>query len=115
MLEKQLILSVMVKRSRDGRADEGGMSMLIRSQNKESIINMDIVTDISFTKDPFKVIASFTHSQSMVLGTYFSKKKAIKVLDIIQEEYLKCNREHLLGNYAFVQNRVFQMPQDSEV
>lgn len=91
------------------------MSMLIRSQDKKTIVNMDLVADISFTENPFKVIAGFTHSQSMVLGTYFSEEKTMKVLDEIQKAYSKANCQPSLADYGFVKNAVFQMPQYNEV
>lgn len=50
-----------------------------------------------------------------IIAEYSTEEKAIKVLDMIEDAYKSCNREHLMGNFAFVQNKVFQLPQDEEV
>ena len=50
-----------------------------------------------------------------ILGAYSTEEKAIKVLDMIEDAYLNCNHSSMMWNYAFVENKVFQMPQDSEV
>lgn len=50
------------------------------------------------------------------LGEYSSEAKAIKVLDMIQSEYIrhrKCNGSNTIT--WFTPPKVFQMPQDSEV
>ena len=43
-----------------------------------------------------------------MLGRYSTEEKAIKVLDMIQEEYKN-------ANFQYVHNVVFEMPEDSEV
>lgn len=56
--------------------------MLIRSQDKEILANMEGPIAIE--------IGTFNHDwkDGYVLGFYSSKKKAIKVLDMIQEAYM---------------------------
>ena len=57
------------------------------------------------------------------LGEYFTEEKAIKVLDMIQNAYEMspyCDRAfdqsaNVMRPYIFVNNMVFQIPQDAEV
>lgn len=91
--------------------------MWIRSQSKELLIKCDNFsmecyastnTDIKSFFDIETIEASTgTHS---TLGSYSTKEKALKVLDIIQE-HIK-NMYIGTGDYM---GKPFQMPQDSEV
>ncbi len=80
------------------------MRIWIRSQNKELLNNcnnLQIVQDIDF----HIVESKNVYDHYLLLGSYFSKEKAIKVLDMIQQ---------------FIKSRVnddmvFQMPNDEEV
>lgn len=71
--------------------------MLIRSQNKAFLLNSYIAED-----DEDFVISSLEDENRYRLGKYFSKEKAMKVLDMIQEAYVNGHID-------------FQMPEDSEV
>lgn len=78
--------------------------MLIRSQDKETLINfnnsivVNIMVDIGGVT---KMFCSYS-CDDYVIGHYSSKAKAIKVLDTIQK--------------AYVNGRInYQMPADSEV
>lgn len=77
--------------------------MIIRSQDKKRIANISTCNLIDII-DSCKNTKHIT-ADGMILGTYSTEEKAIKVLDMIQEQYQlsihNCN--------------VFQMPQDSEV
>lgn len=97
--------------------------MLIRSQDKKSLVNIANTVNITVQEDNELVaLYEFEHGCD-VLGKYSSGTKAIKVLDMIQAAYessLYC--DHAFDNaaqvqrpYIFVNNIVFQMPQDSEV
>ena len=80
--------------------------MLIRSQDKKSLINMDNVTDLSVVSG-CEIMAYYTTDQGYQrIGKYSDEAKAIKVLDRIYDAYA-------MANINF--NIVFQMPQDSEV
>ena len=73
--------------------------MIIRSQDKKRIanfINCNLIAIISSQGESQDITVD-----GMVVGTYSTEEKAIKVLDMIQNAY---------GNEF-----VFQMPQDSEV
>ena len=111
--------------------------MLIRSQNKETLVNIEasIVLYISGTIGKKYPIST---SNGYVIGFYSTKAKAMKVLDMIQEAYeeYKITCTFLTGSTghraivesndirvngyeelikSFKKNMVFQMPEDSEV
>ena len=75
--------------------------MLIRSQDKEILANMEGPIAIEILSGG-KGHATMYWKDSYVLGTYSSKEKAIKVLDMIQEAYVNGHID-------------YQMPADSEV
>lgn len=111
--------------------------MLIRSQNKETLANIEasIVLYISGTIGKKYPIST---SNGYVIGFYSTKAKAMKVLDMIQEAYeeykITCtfltgftghraiveSNDIRVNGYeelikSFKKNMVFQMPEDSEV
>lgn len=99
--------------------------MIIRSQDKKSITNFQQLTDVGIIKTdsvfavqayyPFSIDSEFS---KMNLGFYSTEEKAIKVLDMIQESYLKtteCIIAKELAARVLPRAIVFQMPQDSEV
>lgn len=77
--------------------------MLIRSRDKETLINFNnsIVINIMDIEGVVKMICSYS-CEDYVIGHYSTKAKAMKVLDMIQEAYVK---GHI----------VYQIPADSEV
>ena len=96
--------------------------MLIRSQNKEDLMQLD---DISICKrgdfpdicSSFAVVC-YRHGTHCVLGEYSTKEKAIKVLDMIEKLYLQYGTiTDGRGNIHKIVtiSKVFQMPQDYEV
>lgn len=113
--------------------------MLIRSQNKEILVNLDVSAGIEIAEGPVKtVITSYITGCSYLLGEYSTKKKAIKVLDMLQEacadaelvpmtvpnigktfaEAPPSKENELLAETiekALMNKMVFQMPEDSEV
>lgn len=107
--------------------------MLIRSQDKESLVNLSNIESIDIigfqkTKDGYfqcyesadlwKVTYSGYEKMSYI-GEYTSKQKAINVLDLIQEAYENsCQVQSNIpvsDPYIGIYNTVFKMPQDSEV
>lgn len=111
--------------------------MLIRSQDKEILANMEGPIAIEILGDG-KGHATMYWKDSYVLGTYSSKEKAIKVLDMIQEAYADAalipmavpnigkmfaeasasKENELLAEAigkALTNKMVFQIPEDSEV
>ena len=77
--------------------------MLIRSQNREVLINLNSTAGIEIAEGPIKtIITSYITGCSYLLGEYSNKAKAMKVLDMIQEAYVNGHID-------------YQMPEDSEV
>lgn len=113
--------------------------MLIRSQNKEVLVNFNVSAGIEIAEGTTKtVVTSYITGCSYLLGEYSTKAKAMKVLDMIQEAYeeykITCtfltgftgHRAIVESNdiqvngfkelvKSFKKNMVFQMPEDSEV
>lgn len=62
--------------------------MLIRSQNKEVLVNFNVSAGIEIAEGPVKtVITSYITGCSYLLGEYSTKAKAMKVLNMIQKAY----------------------------
>lgn len=114
--------------------------MLIRSQDKEILVNMEtsIVFHISGVIGKKYPIFVYWKGNGYVIGLYSTKEKAMKVLDMIQEAYeeykITCTfLTGFTGHRAIVESNdiqvngfkelvksfkkdmVFQMPADSEV
>lgn len=113
--------------------------MLIRSQNKEILVNFNVSAGIEIAEGTTKtVVTSYITGCSYLLGEYSTKKKAIKVLDMLQEacadaelipmtvpnigktfaEAPPSKENELLAETiekALMNKMVFQMPADSEV
>lgn len=94
--------------------------MLIRSQDKEQLLNIDSVKTIGICERG-KCFAIFIDSLYFI-GNYSSREKVIKVLDMIQEAY---SEYQIMLNFSvsylheFKEKTdgfaIFQMPEDSEV
>lgn len=94
--------------------------MLIRSQDKEQLLNIDSVKTIGICERG-KCFAIFIDSLYFI-GNYSSREKIIKVLDMIQEAY---SEYQIMLNFSvsylheFKEKTdgfaIFQMPEDSEV
>lgn len=109
--------------------------MLIRSQNKEVLTNLNALAGIEIVEGPVKtVITSYITGCSYLLGEYSNKQKAVKVLDMLQKAYAEYEmlRDMSTGmggimvtyNTKMIVNElekeiqeksIFQMPEDSEV
>lgn len=79
--------------------------MIIRSQDKRSIVNLNCIDTIGIEQNTCECdIVCFNGGQEskVKIGEYTTEEKAIKVLDMIQSDYE-------------IRWEVFQMPQDSEV
>lgn len=113
--------------------------MLIRSQDRETLINLDnsIVIDVMDIEGTIKVVCSYS-CEDYVIGHYSTRGKALKVLDMIQEAYAdaelipmtvpnigkmfaegSASKENELLAEAIgevlMKKMVFQMPADNEV
>lgn len=91
--------------------------MLIRSQSGYCLINVDKVTSIMII--PLKSKScDIVIEDNIYMGVYSSNEKALKVLDMIEKQYISCNGEYrnqYVGSYGYIKNKVFKMPQDDEV
>lgn len=96
--------------------------MIIRSQDKKSIINFDRVDTVRLSRCVEKGVIKEHYQTDIfydtedtfgVLGTYSSEEKAIKVLDMICEHYDKVMDARYWNNEY--QENYFKMPQDFEV
>ena len=75
--------------------------MLIRSQDKRILINMNNVSSIEVGDNELRIFADDGET-IYDLGNYSTIAKAMKVLDMIQEAYVNGHID-------------YQMPEDSEV
>lgn len=118
--------------------------MLIRSQNKEILVNFNVSAGIEIAEGTTKtVVTSYITGCSYLLGEYSTKAKAMKVLDMIQEAYANFEASKIVstglvgatytGSYdtpesvaagikvlkdyteLIRESVAFQMPEDSEV
>ena len=89
--------------------------MLIRSQNREVLIDLNSMAGTEIAEGPIKtIITSYITGCSYLLGEYSNKAKAMKVLDMIQEAY--CKFMSVKNDDAWNgKESVFYMPEDSEV
>ena len=105
--------------------------MLIRSQNKHVLINLQRAKSIGY-RDQFNGPINSNHkfpisfvivADGITIGDYSNREKCIKVLDMIQNAYETSIYSDEIFDYSaqvkrpyiFMDNKVFQMPQDSEV
>lgn len=109
--------------------------MLIRSQKKEVLTNLNALAGIEIAEGPVKtVITSYITGCSYLLGEYSNKQKAVKVLDMLQKAYAEYEMLRLMSagmggievtSYGKVainelekklqEKTIFQMPEDGEV
>ena len=87
--------------------------MLIRSQNKRILINMNNVSSLEVSDNELRIFAD--NGEAIYdIGEYSTKAKAMKVLDMIQEAY--CKFMSVKNDDAWSgKESVFYMPEDSEV
>ena len=91
--------------------------MIIRSQDKKSIVNINNVDTITINECRIQYYNGVSDSRGF-LGSYSAEEKAIKVLDMIQEVYTQyAALKKGLGviQNAFVLPKCVEMPQDDEV
>lgn len=100
--------------------------MLIRSQDKKRLVEMhglfitEIHKRIGAKAEHYIVkyeIFNYENNSELKIGEYSTEEKAIKVLDMIQEEYQKPAYQNMIADNetAIYQIKVFQMPDDKEV
>ena len=71
--------------------------MLIRSQNKRILINMNNVSSLEVSENELRIFAD--NGEAIYdIGEYSTKAKAIKVLDMIQEAYMDYKSGEIIGS-----------------
>lgn len=71
--------------------------MLIRSQNKEILVNFNVSAGIEIAEGTTKtVVTSYITGCSYLLGEYSTREKAMKVLDMIQDAYTDAKLNEIL-------------------
>ena len=98
--------------------------MIIRSQDKKCIVNLNNIDTIDIHDTQVRYFSGGGIESMGLLGTYSTEEKAIKVLDMIQDAY----SNHYYGEggqmatadiyvppFAFIPPKVFQMPSDEEI
>lgn len=88
--------------------------MWIRSQDRLRLLNLN-------ENNEHKILGFDTSSDNddvcWILGEYSTKEKAIKVLDMLQEEILKPIYlvNNVVGEFEMDKDKFFEMPQDYRV
>ena len=72
--------------------------MLIRSQNKEVIINLENLISVRIGGYSGDSIVVFTECEALEIGKYSNTEKTIKVLDMIEEAYARCESVKVLSS-----------------
>lgn len=88
--------------------------MLIRSQDKKVIINLDNVSQVRTGGMADQRIIVFADDLVIVLGEYYTEEKAIKVLDMIQDAYKEARIDEVYKEDGRIYRPVFRMPQEGE-
>ena len=95
--------------------------MIIVSQNGK-IINFENLVEIYVTGHdmyPLKndiegycLKGTVSSGKYIVLGTYETEARAKEVLQEIIKAYLDCNEQNVLAEYAYIKNKVYEMPKE---
>ena len=88
--------------------------MLIVNQDRDKIVNFGNLTQVYITQDEEK-IACFIRFETVDslyddLGEYKTEERAKEILQEIINAYLDCNEQNYLAEFAYVKNKVFEMP-----
>lgn len=98
--------------------------MIIRSQDKKIIVNFNSIDTIDVRDKQVRYFANGGVETMGLLGIYSTEEKAIKVLDMIQQEFGRhfygqggqmATADIYIQPFAFIPPKVFQMPSDEEV
>ena len=87
--------------------------MIIRSQNKKAIVNLNMIDTIEERDNQIRYFSGGGMETVGLLGQYSTEEKAIKVLDMIEKLYVE---SVWTEGKTIIANRVcFEMPSDEEV
>lgn len=95
--------------------------MIIVSPNGK-IINFENLVEIYVTRydmyplkndiEGYCLKGTVSSGKYIVLGTYETEERAKEVLQEIIKAYLDCNEQNVLAEYAYVKNKVYEMPKE---
>lgn len=89
--------------------------MWIKGQNGEILINANNVRIVHESLS-YNIVCDLYSGEYYYLGHYSTKEKALKVMDMIEEEIIKCEAMITVDSVSFYDRKVvFQLPADSEV
>lgn len=95
--------------------------MIIVSQDKNMIINFNSIVSTYVIKNyvseekeykGYSIDFATNEEINFVLATYETEERAKGVLQEIIEAYLDCNDQNYLAEFAYVKNKVFEMPKE---
>ena len=96
--------------------------MIIVSQDKMEIFNFEEIfrlyvdnwSNEEFATEPncfcIKAEKSSDNMICAYLGEYETEERAKEVLQEIIKAYLDCNEQNVLAEYAYVKNKIYEMP-----
>lgn len=82
--------------------------------NFENLVEIRVFTHDSYPlKDNVKgydLQGVTQNGKYIILGIYDTEERAKQVLEEIIKAYLDCNEQNVLAEYAYVKNKVYEMP-----
>nr|DAG39830.1 MAG TPA: hypothetical protein [Caudoviricetes sp.] len=91
--------------------------MIIVSQEKTRIINFDNILQLYINKCEEEIMKYYVRYEDCNnsyedLGEYKTEERAKEVLQEIIKAYLDCNEQNHLAEFAYVKNKVYEMPEE---
>ena len=92
--------------------------MLILSQDKRTIVNLDNAKTIELDRETdFKAINIFRETNEvetgvcgLYIGKYATEERAKEVLQEIIETYIDCNEQYCPSGLGYIKNKLYGMP-----
>lgn len=92
------------------------MSLWIRTQDKKCLVELKEAWIIERQDRNFAINLKANTLNLYDGGVYYTKEKAIKVLDMMQQKIIEIDKTRFYGREMMMYtDNVFQMPQDDEV
>ena len=91
--------------------------MIIISQDKLQIFNFETAKNIWIEEEEVEInqieqTAYSIYIDGEISGAYLTEERAKEVLQEIIKTYLDCNEQNVLAEFAYVKNKVFEMPKE---
>ena len=84
--------------------------MIIINQERTKVINFERITEITASGTKILVGDDIFVPKGEEIATYDTEERAKEVLQEIINAYLDCNEQNYLAEFAYVKNKVFEMP-----